>query len=95
MLVLQASASVQEAYSRLPLLLSPSRHQAFPRDLATTLVEDVYNGEDATTDGASDIGWRDAVRLNLLDISSRTKSTCSTHRCSSEVSSAFAKTCTC
>ena len=39
MLVLQASASVQEAYSRLPLLLSPNRHQAFPRDLATTLVE--------------------------------------------------------
>ena len=73
MLVLQASASVQEAYSRLPLLLSPSRHQAFPRDLATTLVEDVYNGEDATTDGASDIGWRDAVRLNLLDISSDKK----------------------
>ncbi|CAE7198644.1 ABC1K1 [Symbiodinium sp. CCMP2592] len=46
---------------------------AFPRNLAVTLVEDVYSGEDATTDGASDIGWREAVRLNLLGISSDRK----------------------
>ena len=71
--LLQASSSVQEAYSRLPLLLSPSEAQAFPSNLTVTLADDIYHGEDATTDGASDIGWRDAVRLNVLKESSGTE----------------------
>ena len=65
MRVLQAAPDLQTAYSRLPLLLSPSKPRSLSR-VTVKLVEDDFYQADATTDGASDIGWEDAQRLGLL-----------------------------
>ena len=64
--LLTAAASLQEAYSRLPLLFTPSQPKSLPPNLKVVLVEDIFHSGVATTDGASDVGWRSAVELGLL-----------------------------
>ncbi|CAE7510964.1 unnamed protein product [Symbiodinium natans] len=71
MRLLTAAQNVQEAYSRLPLLLSPSTPCVVPQcGFRVEIVEDDYPGEDRTqdptTDGASDVGTAAAVRLGLI-----------------------------
>ena len=64
--LLTAAADAQTAYSRL--LLSPSTRRELPPRLRVWLVEDIiYNGE-KTTDGSSDIGLDDAVRLGMITL---------------------------
>ena len=65
--LLTGAPFLQAAYSRVPLLLSLSQPKDLPPRLKVVLAEDIFHRNVATTDGASDVGWRMAATLGLLN----------------------------
>ena len=64
--LLRVSGSKSEAYSRMPLLRTPSRHVAWPEGCIATRVPDKFVGKDATTGGQSEISPGLARALGML-----------------------------
>lgn len=64
--IFTASSTFQKAYSRLPLLLSPSRPVPWPANFAATVTPETFHHKTCATDGQSEVSPQVAREIGLL-----------------------------
>ena len=64
--IFTASATFQQAYSRLPLLLSPSRSVPLPTNFKATVTPDIFHNKTCATDGQSEVSPQVGWEIGLL-----------------------------